>query len=80
MLFTLLTHDCTEMHSLNHTIKFTNVTTTVGLISKIDESTYREGVQKLTQWCRANNLLKVDKIKEMFVEFRRAQNNHSENC
>ncbi|KAK3518582.1 hypothetical protein QTP70_004083 [Hemibagrus guttatus] len=48
LLFTLLTHDCTAMHSSNHIIKFADDTTVVGLISKNDESAYREEVQRLT--------------------------------
>ncbi|KAK3515311.1 hypothetical protein QTP70_013456 [Hemibagrus guttatus] len=52
--------------------------TVVGLISKNKESTYREEVQQLTAWCKANSLsLNVDKTKEMVVDFRRAQNDHS---
>ncbi|KAK3528517.1 hypothetical protein QTP70_001721 [Hemibagrus guttatus] len=65
------------MHSLNHIVKFTGDTTVVGLISKNDKSAYREEVQRLTAWCRANNLsLNGDKTKEM-VDFRRAQSDHS---
>ncbi|KAK3539414.1 hypothetical protein QTP70_007496 [Hemibagrus guttatus] len=45
LLFTLLTHDCAAMHSSNHIVKFTDDTTMVGLISKNDESAYREEVQ-----------------------------------
>ncbi|XP_059843348.1 uncharacterized protein LOC132403733 [Hypanus sabinus] len=52
--------------------------TVVGLISKNDESAYREEVQRLMDWCRANNLsLNVNKTKEMVVDFRRAQSDHS---
>ncbi|KAI4879833.1 hypothetical protein NFI96_016476 [Prochilodus magdalenae] len=40
------------MHSSNHIIKFADDTTVVGLISKNDESAYREEVQRLTDWCR----------------------------
>ncbi|KAK3535520.1 hypothetical protein QTP70_016934 [Hemibagrus guttatus] len=66
------------MHSSNHIIKFTNDTTVVGLISKNVESAYREEVQRLTAWCKANNLsLNVEKTKEMVVDFRRAQSDHS---
>ncbi|KAK3546410.1 hypothetical protein QTP70_026298, partial [Hemibagrus guttatus] len=61
-----------------HIIKFADDTTVVGLISKNDESAYREQVQRLTAWCKANNLsLNVDKTKEMVVDFRRAQSGHS---
>ncbi|KAI5611468.1 gastrula zinc finger protein XlCGF28.1-like [Silurus asotus] len=78
LLFTLLTHDCAPMHSSNHIIKFADDTTVVGLISKNDESAYREEVQRLTAWCGANNLsLNVDKTKEMVVDFRRAQSDQS---
>ncbi|KAK3514687.1 hypothetical protein QTP70_027770 [Hemibagrus guttatus] len=50
----------------------------VGLISKNDESAYREEVQRLTAWCKAINLsLNVEKTKEMVVDFRRAQSDHS---
>ncbi|KAI5628316.1 gastrula zinc finger protein XlCGF28.1-like [Silurus asotus] len=77
-LFTLLTYNCVAMHSSNHIIEFADDTTVVGLISKNDEPTYREEVQRLTAWCGVNNLsLSVDKTKEMIVDFRRAQSEHS---
>ncbi|KAK3543961.1 hypothetical protein QTP70_032184 [Hemibagrus guttatus] len=77
LLFTLLIHDCAAMHISNHIIKFADDTTVVGLISKNDESAYREEVQQLTAWCKANSLsLNVDKTKEMLVDFRREQNDH----
>ncbi|KAK3563536.1 hypothetical protein QTP86_030947, partial [Hemibagrus guttatus] len=63
LLFTLLTHDCAAMHSSNHIIKFADVMTVVGLISKNDESAYREEVQQLTDWCKANSLSSVEIIK-----------------
>ncbi|KAI4887144.1 hypothetical protein NFI96_003852 [Prochilodus magdalenae] len=57
---------------------FADDTTVVGLISKNDESAYREEVQRLTDWCRTNNLsLNVDKTKEMVVDFRRTRRDHS---
>ncbi|KAK3572691.1 hypothetical protein QTP86_004149 [Hemibagrus guttatus] len=66
------------MHSSNHIIKFADDTTVVGLIRKNDESAYREEVQQLTAWCKANNLsLNVEKMKEMVVDFRRVQSDHS---
>ncbi|XP_060716983.1 uncharacterized protein LOC132839820 isoform X2 [Tachysurus vachellii] len=78
LLFTLLTHDCAAMHRSNHIIKFADDTTVVGLISKNNETAYREEVQQLTAWCRTNNLsLNVDKTKEMVVDFRRAQSDDS---
>ncbi|KAK3527161.1 hypothetical protein QTP86_014579 [Hemibagrus guttatus] len=78
LLFTLLTHNCAAMHSSNHIIKCADDTTVVGLISKNDESAYREKAQRLTDWCKANNLsLNVEKMKEMVVDFRRTQSDHS---
>ncbi|KAK3562698.1 hypothetical protein QTP86_005317 [Hemibagrus guttatus] len=69
LLFTLLTHDCTA------SADDTNV---VGLISKNDKSAYREAVQRLSAWCKSNNLsLNVEKTKEMVVDFRRAQSDRS---
>ncbi|KAI5086194.1 gastrula zinc finger protein XlCGF28.1-like, partial [Silurus meridionalis] len=77
LLFTLLTHDCVVMQISNQIIEFADDMTVVGLISKNDESAYREEVQRLTALCGANNLsLNVDKMKEM-VDFRRAQSGHS---
>ncbi|KAK3516413.1 hypothetical protein QTP70_010742 [Hemibagrus guttatus] len=77
LLFALLTHDYAAMHSSNHIIKFADDTNVVGLISKNDESAYREEVQRLT-WCKANILsLNMEKMKEMVVDFRRAQSDHS---
>lgn len=50
----------------------------MGLISNNDESVYREEVYQLVVWCRDNNLsLNVDKTKEMIVDFRRTQADHS---
>ncbi|KAK3553411.1 hypothetical protein QTP70_003570 [Hemibagrus guttatus] len=47
-LFTPLTHhDCAAMHSSSHIIKFTDDTIVVGLISKNDESAYREEANSL---------------------------------
>ncbi|KAI5085621.1 gastrula zinc finger protein XlCGF28.1-like, partial [Silurus meridionalis] len=78
LLFTLLTQDCVATHTSNHIIKFADDMTVVGLISKNDESAYREEVQRLTAWCGANNMsLNVDKTKEMVVDFRRTQSDHS---
>lgn len=66
------------MHSPNHINKFADGTTVVGLISKNDVSAYREEVQRLTDWCKTNNLsVIVDKTKEMAVDFRKTQCDHS---
>ncbi|KAK3506173.1 hypothetical protein QTP70_013429 [Hemibagrus guttatus] len=65
------------MHSSNHIIKFTDDMIVVGLISKNDESAYRDELQRLTAWCKDHLSLNVEKMKEMVVDFRRAQSNHS---
>uniref|UniRef100_A0A3P9KN81 Reverse transcriptase domain-containing protein n=1 Tax=Oryzias latipes TaxID=8090 RepID=A0A3P9KN81_ORYLA len=77
LLFTLLTHDCTTTHSTNHLVKFADDTTLVGLITKGDETNYREEVDLLTKWCRDNNLLlNVGKTKEIVVNFQRGNTQH----
>ncbi|KAK3548965.1 hypothetical protein QTP70_022656 [Hemibagrus guttatus] len=58
-------------------IKFANDMTMDGLISKNDESAYREEVQQLIAWCKANLSLNVDKTKEMVGDFRRAHSGNS---
>ncbi|KAL0147809.1 hypothetical protein M9458_056886 [Cirrhinus mrigala] len=77
LLFTLLTHDCTDNFSSNHIMKFTDDTTAVGLISNNDETHYREEVAQLAKWCGVNNLsLNVGKTKEVVMDFRRNSVDH----
>ncbi|XP_042077993.1 uncharacterized protein si:ch1073-456m8.1 isoform X1 [Haplochromis burtoni] len=72
LLYSLYTHDCTPRHHSNIFVKFADDTTVVGLISKGDESTYRDEVEQLTSWCKANNLLlNTSKTKELIIDFRR---------
>ena len=53
------------------------ILTVVGLITKNEETHYREEVNLLTRWCRDNNLLlKVSKTKEIVVDFRRGHTEH----
>ncbi|KAI4883582.1 hypothetical protein NFI96_033202, partial [Prochilodus magdalenae] len=73
LLFTLLTQGCAAKYNTNHIVKFADDTSVVGLITKNNETAYREEVQRLTDWWRTNNLsLNVDKTKEMVVDFRRS--------
>lgn len=66
----LYTHDCTSIHT-NTIIKFADDTTVVGLISRGDKTAYRDGFQRLTEWCMANNLaLNASKTKELIIDFR----------
>ena len=47
----------------------------VGLITNNDETAYREEVRG--GWCQENNLsLKINKTKEMIVDFRKQQREH----
>ena len=76
-LLTLLTHDCSPSHPSNYIIKFADDTTIVGLISKGDESAYKEEVEGLVAWDERNNLtLNVKKTREMIIDFRRSRPDH----
>ena len=59
-------------------VKFADDTTPlVGLVTKDDETHYRNEVNRLTTWCRDNNLLlNVSKTKEIIVDFRRGHTQH----
>lgn len=65
------TKDCTSVHPINTIIKFTNVTTLVGLILAADDSLYRAEVHQLVMWCSANNLAKENKINHRHHEEQR---------
>lgn len=56
---------CVPSHNTNTIVKFADDMTVVGLITKGDESAYREEVQRLTEWCTENNLiLNIEKQKQ----------------
>uniref|UniRef100_A0A8C7C8Q2 Reverse transcriptase domain-containing protein n=1 Tax=Oncorhynchus kisutch TaxID=8019 RepID=A0A8C7C8Q2_ONCKI len=77
LLYSLFTHDCVATHASNSIIKFADDTTVVGLITKNDETAYREEVRALGVWCQENNLtLNVNKTKEMIVDSRKRQREH----
>ena len=77
LLYSLFTHDCLATHVSNLIIKFANDTTVVGLITNNYETAYRE-VRALAEWCQENNLsLNVSKMKELIVDFRRQQREHT---
>uniref|UniRef100_A0A3P9MZN2 Reverse transcriptase domain-containing protein n=1 Tax=Poecilia reticulata TaxID=8081 RepID=A0A3P9MZN2_POERE len=72
LLYCLYTYDCTSAHHSNTIIKFADDTTVVGLISGGDESAYRDEVERLSVWCRENNLLlNSTKTKELIIDYRR---------
>ena len=72
LLYSLYTHDCVATHTSNHVVKFADDTAVVGLISDGDESSYREEVATLEQWCIDNHLsLNVKKTKEIVVDYRK---------
>ncbi|XP_051521146.1 sialidase-4 isoform X1 [Myxocyprinus asiaticus] len=78
LLYSLHTHDCEATHSSSAIIKFADDTTVVGLITDNDETAYREVVHTLTCWCQEHNLsLNVSKTKEVVVDFRRKDREHS---
>ncbi len=53
-------------------MKFADETAVVGLIAHNDESLYRQEVEGLVVWCRANSLyIRVKKMKEMVVDYRK---------
>ncbi len=63
-LFSLYTHDCIPLYNNNTIIKFADDTTVVGLITRGDESAYKEEIKKLMEWCTENNLaLNIKKTK-----------------
>ncbi|KAI4894551.1 hypothetical protein NFI96_022922 [Prochilodus magdalenae] len=77
LLFTLLTYDCSPIHSGCHIVKFADDTAVVGCITNCDESGYRQEVEHLEGWCRKNNLcINIKKTKEMIVDFRRGRHAH----
>ncbi|KAI3370336.1 hypothetical protein L3Q82_025113 [Scortum barcoo] len=78
LLFTLLTHNCTPLHSSNLFIKFADDTTVAVLISNNNETDYRSEVSHLALLCEHNNIsLNVEKTKEIVVDFRRTRPQHA---
>ena len=62
LLYSLFTHDCVATHAANSIIK----------------TAFREEVRSLGVWCQENNLsLNVDNTKEMIVDFRKQQRQHT---
>ncbi|KAK3534759.1 hypothetical protein QTP86_024092 [Hemibagrus guttatus] len=74
LLYTLYNHDCTPAHHSNTIVEFADDTTVVGLIAGGDESAYRDEVERLSGWCRENNLLlNTTKTKELIIDYRRKE-------
>ena len=66
------------MHASNPIIKFADNTTVVDLITNNNETTYREEVRALGVECQEKKLsLKVNKTKEIIVDFRKQQREHN---
>ena len=71
-LYSLFTHDCVSTSDDCLIVKFADDTTVSGLIRGSDETSYRNEIQNLTNWCSDNNLeLNVRKTKELIIDFRR---------
>ena len=74
-LFVKYTADCRSKEDGNVMVKFADDTSLSGLIHE-DDSSYREAVEELTEWCDRNYLeLNVTKTKELVINFRRAKVN-----
>ena len=74
-LFVLYTADCRSKEDGNVMVKFADDTSLSGLIQE-DDSSYREAVEELTEWCDKNYLdLNVSKTKEFVINFRKAKIN-----
>ena len=74
-LFVLYTADCRSKEDGNVMVKFTDDTSLSGLIQE-DDSSYREAVEELIEWCDRNYLeLNVTKTKELVINFHRAKVN-----
>ena len=72
-LFVLYTADCHSKEDGNVMVKFADNTSLSGLTQE-DNSSYREAVEELTEWCDRNYLdLNVTKTKEFVINFRRAK-------
>ena len=72
LLYTLYTHQYSPAHRSNTMVKFADDTTVVGLISKGDESAYRDEVVRLTEKSRESNLLlNPSKTLELVIDFSR---------
>ncbi|KAK3543919.1 hypothetical protein QTP70_031829, partial [Hemibagrus guttatus] len=76
LLYTLYTHDCTSAHHSNTIVKIADDTTVVGFISGVDETAYRNEVERLLGWCKENNLLlntTSSKTNELIIDYRRKE-------
>jgi hypothetical protein len=78
LLYSLFSHDCVVTHVLNSIIKFADETTVVGLITNNDKTACRKGVRALAELGQENNIsLNINKMKELIVDFRRQQREHT---
>ena len=77
VLFILYTNCLTCANVDCKIIKYADDTAVLGLISKNDESTYRETIQHVSKWCDDHYLqLNVGKTKELIFDFRRNKHEH----
>ncbi len=76
VLFTLYTNESRAKSSDVFSVKFTDDTVIVGLITK-DETKYRRCVDEFVEWCHASFLqLNTKKTKEMIFDFRTSRRTH----
>ena len=75
VLFVLYTADCRSKEDGNVMVNFADDTSLSGLIQE-DDSSYRQAVEDLIEWCDRNYLeLNVTKTKEVVINFRKAKVN-----
>ena len=71
-LYSIFTFDCKAELPNTLVVKYADDTTVSGFISNNDESSYRNQVNKISDWCDDNNLLlNVSKTKELIIDFRK---------
>ncbi|XP_073426005.1 uncharacterized protein [Dendrobates tinctorius] len=74
LLFSLYTNDCISSADSVKILKFADDMTLIGLIRGNAEDLYRSEVERICDWCKANNLvLNTKKTAEMVVDFRKDQ-------
>lgn len=70
--------NCVPSHHSNTIVKFTANTTVVGLSQGVDETMYREEVQRPVAWRSVNSLLlNTSETKEVAMDWRRKRERSS---
>lgn len=76
-LFTMYTNDLSRDDALCKIAKYADDTVIIGLVKNNDESSYREAIEFVADWCKQFYLnLNVKKTKEVIFDFRKSQPKH----